>query len=534
MPGIDPNGDTWHMSFFHAFYFVSFMGTTIGFGEIPYPFTDAQRAWVLGCIYTSVIAWLYGIGSLLRLVQDETFRYAVSERNFRVSINRIDQPFYIICGYGETGELITQGLADMGIQTVVIDIDPERTNAIELNNLSIPPIVLNADIKEPKNLTSAGIKGGWCRGVIAVTQNDHVNLKVAVACKLIKPDVPVICRSEIEDEAANMESFGTNFIVNPYLTFARRINLLTQNPGLHRIQNWFINQHSEEHLHQSVAQSGLPKGRWLVCGYGRFGRAVTQALADIEVEITVVDPDPIASRAPKGTIVGRGTEAKTLREAGIDDATVVVAASDDDANNLSILITAKQINKNVVTIGRVSHESDQMLFEQARCDYIFRRSLVVANEVLTLISRPLVTRFIQYSYTLTKSATEELIAQICQLTGNKSPVTWRLAVRADRSPALTSHLQAGGALNVEDLCRHQRIPRANAIPLLLWRDNISHLMPSPDMPVQENDEILFCARRNTDLLAQRLCDNEELVDTLINGNEHSIPLIRWLSRKVQH
>ncbi|MDB9943069.1 hypothetical protein OAD35_06105, partial [Pseudomonadales bacterium] len=39
IPGMDDKGQVWYMDFFHAFYFVSFMGTTTGFGEIPYPFT---------------------------------------------------------------------------------------------------------------------------------------------------------------------------------------------------------------------------------------------------------------------------------------------------------------------------------------------------------------------------------------------------------------------------------------------------------------------------------------------------------------
>ena len=56
VPGVDTDGNQHYLSFFHAFYFVSFMGSTIGFGEIPYPFTDAQRAWVLVSIYTSVLA----------------------------------------------------------------------------------------------------------------------------------------------------------------------------------------------------------------------------------------------------------------------------------------------------------------------------------------------------------------------------------------------------------------------------------------------------------------------------------------------
>ena len=55
IPGVDAQGRVWHVSFFHAFYVVSYTATTIGFGEIPYPFTDAQRLWVIVVIYLSVI-----------------------------------------------------------------------------------------------------------------------------------------------------------------------------------------------------------------------------------------------------------------------------------------------------------------------------------------------------------------------------------------------------------------------------------------------------------------------------------------------
>ena len=257
VPGVDPNGEPWRMSFFHAFYFVSFMGTTIGFGEIPYEFTDAQRAWVLVCIYTSVIAWLYAIGTMLRLFQDETFQHAIDEQVFRRSISRIDAPFYIICGYGETGTLINQGLSQIGIQTVIIDTNPDRTNHLDLQNLSFAPIVLNADTTESHNLLSAGLNHYQCQGVIAVTENDHTNLQVAVACKLLNSGMPVICRSEIEDEADNMASFGTDIIINPYLIFAKRLNLLVHKPSLHKIQNWFINQFSAEHLAKRELPNGL-------------------------------------------------------------------------------------------------------------------------------------------------------------------------------------------------------------------------------------------------------------------------------------
>lgn len=51
VPGVHADGTPAPpMSFFHAFYFISYTATTIGFGEIPNAFSDAQRLWVTVCI----------------------------------------------------------------------------------------------------------------------------------------------------------------------------------------------------------------------------------------------------------------------------------------------------------------------------------------------------------------------------------------------------------------------------------------------------------------------------------------------------
>ena len=527
IPGVDDNGEAWQMGFFHAFYFVSFMGTTIGFGEIPYAFTDAQRAWVLVCIYTSVVAWLYAIGSMLRLMQDPTFQQAISERAFRSSITRIDTPFYLICGYGETGMFINRGLSEMGIRTVIIDSNGERTRSLELENLSFVPIVLTGDASTPHNLIAAGLNHRYCKGVIAITEDDHVNLQIAVSCKLIDPDVPVICRSEIEDEAENMASFGTDTIINPYLTFASRLNLLVRNPALHQLQNWFLNQQSAEHL----SEKELPKGRWIICGYGRLGKAIQSRLVEEGVELIIVDPDPEASEAPENTIIGRGTEAKTLREAGIMDATVVIAASNDDANNLSILITARQINSGIYTIARVNREANHSLFVQAKCDYIMRRSQLVANQVLTTLSRPLVSKFIKYSSSLSTDDTTQLIEQVEQLTHGYDPITMRLVINQQHAPALATHLANGKQLTVAQLCENAKLPEARCLPLLLQRGGVSHLRPDADTELSLDDELLVCGGRRNALLPQQLSENTELIDSLINHNPRHIPLLRWWSRR---
>ena len=82
IPGVDPDGEPARMSLFDAFYFMSYTATTIGFGELPYPFTTAQRLWVTFSIYLSVIGWAYAIGSLLTLLQDRAFRQALALQQF--------------------------------------------------------------------------------------------------------------------------------------------------------------------------------------------------------------------------------------------------------------------------------------------------------------------------------------------------------------------------------------------------------------------------------------------------------------------
>ena len=70
IPGRDETGQPVRMGFFDAFYFMSYTATTIGFGEIPYPFTDAQRLWVMVTIYITVVGWAYAISALLTLLQE--------------------------------------------------------------------------------------------------------------------------------------------------------------------------------------------------------------------------------------------------------------------------------------------------------------------------------------------------------------------------------------------------------------------------------------------------------------------------------
>ncbi|MBS1172532.1 MAG: TrkA-N, partial [Proteobacteria bacterium] len=124
VPGADANGQTAPpLSFFHAFYFISYTATTIGFGEIPAAFSDAQRLWVTVCIYLTVLGWSYSILTLLALFQDKGFQNTLVASRFARRVRRIKAPFHLVCGCGETGSLVCRALDHRGQAFVVLEKD---------------------------------------------------------------------------------------------------------------------------------------------------------------------------------------------------------------------------------------------------------------------------------------------------------------------------------------------------------------------------------------------------------------------------
>lgn len=87
--GMDANGNVHKMTIFDALYFISYTATTIGFGETPYSFTYSQRLWVTFSIYLTVIGWLYGIGTLIGLLQNKTFLNEIARVKFRRQVSNI-------------------------------------------------------------------------------------------------------------------------------------------------------------------------------------------------------------------------------------------------------------------------------------------------------------------------------------------------------------------------------------------------------------------------------------------------------------
>ncbi len=519
IPGVDDKGQPWHMGFFHAFYVVSYTATTIGFGELPYIFTNAQRMWLTFTIYASVVTWIYSIGAVLTVVQDPAFRTVRIENAFGRAVRRMREPFFVVCGYGDTGTLLVRALTESGIQAVVVDIDQERINALELEELTMLVPAIHGDAAEPNTLQLAGLEHPHCIGVIALTDRDEVNLKIAITSKLLRPKLPAICRAETQDAANNMASFGTDHIINAFNTFAGRLAMALHSPGLYLLFEW-MTAAPHEPLRDPIFP---PVGRWILCGYGRFGKAVHARLVREGVVATIIEADPNLTQPPEGSVIGSGTEADTLEQAGIARAVGIVAGTDNDTNNLSIIMTAHELNPRLFMVARQNEHQNDPLFRAAHLDLLMQRGSVIAHKIFALLTTPLLTEFLDLAKQQGNDWANQLVSRLGGIVGEEAPETWGLVINPEETPAVYEGLKSGIMLSINDLWRdpRNREERLPGIVLLLKRGDTEFVVPDALMTLELGDRLLLAGRIEARRQLSWVCRNHNSFTYLATGRERA-------------
>jgi len=519
IPGRDADGNVWHMSIFHAFYFVSYMATTIGFGEIPYAFTDAQRLWVSLSLYASVMAWIYAFGTILTLVQDRTFQEAIAEYRFAQRIRRMREPFYLVCGYGETGTALVQSLTGRGQHAVVIDIDETRTNVIQLQDLREFVPALHGDAAVTRHLQEAGLQHPACAGVVALTDDNEVNLKIAITAKLLNPGLKVICRADSHDTEANMASFGTDHIVDPFDTFAMHLMVACQAPCLYLLQRWLTGREGS-----MLSEPVYPPqdSHWIVCGYGRFGRAVCERLKGEGIKVMVVEARPeLTGRPDSGFVVGRGTEAETLQEADIEHAAGLVAGTDNDANNLSIVMTARELNPDLFVVVRQNQNDNRDIIAAVKADMVMHPSAIIADKIRVLLATPMLYEFMSLALYQDDSWACELASRVSALVHDEVPHIREWSLDPEGAEALHDYLAHGGLFLVSDLLRDpwERERPLQAIVLLVRRRNDRVLLPELATPLKAGDRLLICGNRAAFTRMQWSVSHRHTLDYIKTGED---------------
>ena len=492
IPGEDDKGQVYYMSFLDAFYFVSFMGTTIGFGEIPYAFTGGQRYWTLLSLYATVVAWLYGIGSVLSAFQDPGFRQQIQRNSFARKVADIREPFYLICGYGDTGAQLVRALAKEGILSIIIENDQERINELEVADFTLLPLWICADASHSEVLEISGIKHPWCTGIISLVSDDKVNLTVAIVAQLLNPTARLISRAETTEAESNILSFGANEVINPFETFASHLALALRAPGLSSLIEWMTASPGEK-----IKEPVFPNhGMWIICGFGKFGRALYRHLSHEGEDLSIIELDRNKRDVPSGSVFGRATEARTLVKAGVESAVGIIAGTENDADNLSILMTANEVNPEMFRVARQNEDHNHHIFQAAEIDLLMQRGQVVADKIFALIRTPLLGDFLRIISRFNNERANILVSRVIAVIDD-TPELWEVKIYPKETPALHAMMNEDQQIVVGDLLRSSANRETNiaAIPLFLKRGDGNVLLPESNRILRTGDRILMCGTK---------------------------------------
>lgn len=519
IPGVDVEGRPQHMSFFHAFYFLTYTATTTGFGELPYTYSEAQRMWGIVSLYTSVVAWLYAIGAIIRLIQNPHFQLALAERRFGKRVRAIAEPFIILCGFGNTGSLLARGLSDAGVTAVVLDKDIERIRALQLRDYRVDMPGLCADARIPQTLIEAGLQRANCQAVVALTNDEHVNLKIAVTARLLNPDLRVVIQSTSADYEEVLATLGGDIhVIDPFQTYARYLAATILDPRIHALSQW-VSGSPGATLDVSLTP---PKGRWVLCGLGRMGRRIRESLSAIGLTTVVIDPGLEESEAAPDRIVGRATQAN-LKAAGIAEAAGIVAGTNTDSDNLSILLNARALNPAVFTIVRQNLHLNQVAFQAARADFIMQPSLVSARRILFLLIAPLLKSLFEALRDRADDPADSFVAdcvsRLQAVVGGAKPRIWTVDTGRQPVTALDRRWAEGRVLSLGDVLRDpsDRERALSCVALVAAQGKEELVMPGPDYQLRRGCRILFVGTLQAQRLLDATLNNEYTLGYLMTG-----------------
>jgi voltage-gated potassium channel len=149
------------------------------------------------------------------------------------------------------------------------------------------------------------------------------------------------------------------------------------------------------------------KEHYIICGFGRMGKTIAKELSSKGIDILIIEQNSVPN-LEKGELLileGDANNEDVLKSAGIEKAKGLISVLSSDAENLFLVLSARDLNPDLFIVARASEESSERKILRAGADRVvspyFTGGIRIANSIL----KPAVVDFIEYA---TKSGNLEL------------------------------------------------------------------------------------------------------------------------------
>jgi voltage-gated potassium channel len=160
---------------------------------------------------------------------------------------------------------------------------------------------------------------------------------------------------EVRPLDANAKIFTALLIISSVIIFSFAISVITE---------YILSRNSLQLLKKKKVKNQINSlsNHVIVCGYGRNGMQAAERLTAYKRPFIVVEKDKEVIEKYEDEVLfieGDANEDTVLMDAGIDRASYLIAALPDDADNLFVVLSARQLNKSLFIISRASKITSQ-------------------------------------------------------------------------------------------------------------------------------------------------------------------------------
>jgi voltage-gated potassium channel len=184
--------------------------------------------------------------------------------------------------------------------------------------------------------------------------------------------------------------FTVGLISSSVLTLAYSISIITE---------YLMDKNSFEQFKNRKMKKKIDKlsNHIIICGFGRNGKQAAQKLSSYNRPFVVIekDKDLIEKHDDEMLFVyGNANEDEILLESGIENAHSIIVALPNDADNLFVVLSARQINKNIGIISRASQESSYKKLKLAGANNVIMPDKIGGDHMASLVVMPDLVEFL--------------------------------------------------------------------------------------------------------------------------------------------
>ena len=144
------------------------------------------------------------------------------------------------------------------------------------------------------------------------------------------------------------------------------------------------------------------KDHYIICGYGRIGRVICETLKRSPIDMVVIESNekliPEINTDNTLYLWGDASNESLLLKAGIERAKGLVAALGTDAENVFLVLTARQLAPNLLITARASDTEVKSKLRAAGADIVESPYEKGAMRMAQRITRPTVTSFLDLAF----------------------------------------------------------------------------------------------------------------------------------------